>query len=348
MRSKTLVSGILLLFIIPIAIVTLDVALTPKPERVIKVLVTSDVHGRIFEERPSGAIGYAKLRGYASRLRSQGNEVFLLDAGDCFTGSEVAAKDKGIGIARLMRLMGYAGMTPGNHDFNYNTPENPLYLSNTLIREMAGEEPSSFAAVACNIRYGDAHAPGISSEARTLYRAPDTARHPLRIAFAGVTTPYAMYTEAPENMQGYDLGVRPADPQDGRDRVDDAATKEHVLALLRDSVSGFRQAGDIVIVLSHLGCEAKYPTHVSGRDVAAMDNAPFRIVIDGHSHKGGNVERINGVLYLNTRAYFRSFAEITVRQYADGRTETSVDKKTASGLRTVPPDPKVAAFIRTL
>ena len=68
MRSKTLVSGILLLFIVLLTIVTLDVALTPKPERVIKVLVTSDVHGRIFEERSSGAIGYAKLQGYASYL----------------------------------------------------------------------------------------------------------------------------------------------------------------------------------------------------------------------------------------------------------------------------------------
>ena len=319
--------------------------LAEKPVLSISVLVTSDIHGRVHENRMKGQIGYARLQGYVNLLRSRGNIVYLLDAGDFITGSETVEADKGIRVAGLMRRMGYAGLTPGNHDFDYNTGQDPLYLSHVILDRLHGAGTDGFFTVCANLTYNGNSIPGIHTEAQILHRALAGESVPFRIAVAGVTTPYALLTQAPEAVAGYGFGAL---PEGWHGSFDDEATKRNVLALLRDSLARTQQGSDIVIVLSHIGNDPKRPSRISGKDIAAMPDAGIDFVIDGHSHKGTDVETVNGVRYVNVRAYSRSFAEITLNRYADGRLETRLQQKTWADLGHVRPDPAVAGLIREL
>ena len=344
MRAGTLLIGIVLGACLLLPALGLVAGLAEKPVLSISVLVTSDIHGRVQEDRIKGQIGYARLQGYVNFLRSRGNIVYLLDAGDFITGSETVDADKGGRVAGLMRHMGYAGLVPGNHDFDYNTGQEPLFLSRILDR-LRGAGANDFFAVCANLTYNGKPISGIHTEAQILHRTPAGESAPFRIVVAGITTPYALLTQAPAAVAGYGFGAL---PEDWRGSFDDEATKRNVLAMLRESLAGVQKDSDIVIVVSHIGDDPKRPSRISGKDIAAMPDAGIDFVVDGHSHKGTDVELVNGVRYVNVRAYSRSFAEITINRYADGRLETRLRQKTWADLGHVRPDPAVAGLIREL
>jgi len=101
----------------------------PEPLR-LEVLFTSDIHGHIGREPatflnpefPPLLGGGGSVATYVTRVRrdaaAAGRRVLLLDSGDLFQGTPLAARTRGAAIVEWMNRMGYDAATLGNHDFD--------------------------------------------------------------------------------------------------------------------------------------------------------------------------------------------------------------------------------------
>lgn len=87
------------------------------------ILFTNDWHSRIEPfpmdgGRNQGLGGASKRAALIQRIRKEGNQVILLDAGDIFQGTPYFNLYKGELEFKLMSSMGYDAATMGNHDFD--------------------------------------------------------------------------------------------------------------------------------------------------------------------------------------------------------------------------------------
>ena len=98
--------------------------------KVMTILHTADIHAQLlihdefFIENGKAVYkkrgGYATLKGMINELRAQNSgNTLLIDGGDCFQGSAVAALSKGKAIVPLMNNIGYDIMLPGNWEVVY-------------------------------------------------------------------------------------------------------------------------------------------------------------------------------------------------------------------------------------
>ena len=85
------------------------------------ILHTNDMHSHIhpFESgRNKGVGGMAQRATIIKKIRDEGNQVLLLDAGDIFQGTPYFNTYGGELELKLMSEMGYDASTIGNHDFD--------------------------------------------------------------------------------------------------------------------------------------------------------------------------------------------------------------------------------------
>ena len=85
------------------------------------ILHTNDMHSHIhpFENgRNKGVGGMAQRATIIKKIRDEGNQVLLLDAGDIFQGTPYFNTYGGELEFKLMSEMGYDASTIGNHDFD--------------------------------------------------------------------------------------------------------------------------------------------------------------------------------------------------------------------------------------
>jgi 5'-nucleotidase / UDP-sugar diphosphatase len=103
------------------------------------ILSTNDMHARIDN--------FSKLAYFADSLRHQFKDVFLVSAGDNFTGNPVVDQypDKGFPMIDLMNRLGYNVSALGNHEFDLGQ-EN---LNNRMVQ-------ANFPFISCNINAKDA------------------------------------------------------------------------------------------------------------------------------------------------------------------------------------------------
>lgn len=96
---------------------------------IVTILHTADIHGQLLTHDEffieDGKPVYKKRGGYAvlktmiNELRNQNPDTMLIDGGDCFQGSGVAALSKGKAIVPLMNNLGYDLILPGNWEVVY-------------------------------------------------------------------------------------------------------------------------------------------------------------------------------------------------------------------------------------
>ncbi|MCC8109640.1 MAG: 5'-nucleotidase C-terminal domain-containing protein, partial [Planctomycetes bacterium] len=306
----------------------------------IKILVTNDVHGYAFHDNHSGRLGYAILQGHADRLRQDGWEVFLMDAGDAFSGNSIAHFDNGRSIAEIIGAMGYRVLVPGNHAFDYNIPAgNDLYYSDVLLAIARQNAPGPVDAVAANVTQRGQPLPGFSSAPIELVDMPG-----FRFVVTGLLTPYTRTNSNAPGLADYDFGLV---ERDGA--PDHAATKLALTDALRSAIWQYDLPGDVVVVLSHIGhddTDSYGNGQISGRDVAAVRNVD--IVVDAHSHNYAPVERIGGALYGNAGRYLEKFAEITVTQAPGGGIAADMAIWDYDSLRDTPPSEFILMKLRAM
>ncbi len=315
-----------------------DVAAAPEPR--IKIFVTNDVHGHAVEEKDEGRIGYAKFRAYVKKAETDGYKTIVLDAGDAFSGSAFAQFDSGRSIAKALSMLGYAAVCPGNHAFDFNLAEHDfLYYFDTLLPAVGMDNPAFLGAVACNLAYRGGPLPHFSTGPVVVY--DDSNRYPdgLRIAVAGVLTPYTSSQANKKGVAGFDFGL-----VEENGVVSHAATKRNVLAKLAQSVAEYDRPNDVVVVLSHLGyddTEDYAHGQICGYDAAMIPQVD--IVCDSHSHNVLGPEKVGDVLYANAGRYLEQFLEITV-DMVDGKAEKRLEMRTCGELADSVSDPAVTAY----
>lgn len=300
----------------------------------VKIFVTNDVHGYVADNPEKKNIGYARLKALADGARAEGHTVFILDAGDAFSGSAFAQIDQGRSVAKLMGQVGYRVLTPGNHAFDYTLSEGPLYYGNELLRLVRENSLGKVDAVAENLTYKEADPPGMVTEPVVIY--DETAENPqgMRVIVTGVITPYSVKPGLRQALADYDFDLKPT-PE---------ATKKTVIDRLTQSLAPYDRPQDVVIVLSHLGYagpKGDKDGRITGPDVAAVPNVDF--VADGHSHKAVAPNRDYGAMYGNGGRYLEHFMLITL----DGK-KGDMALKSYADVADVVPDKAMTDSIRQI
>lgn len=179
------------------------------------ILHTNDTHARILESKNDG-MGFAKLATEIAQIRAANPNVLLLDAGDTLHGQTFATLTKGENIIKLMNLLKYDAMTPGNHDFNYD--------QNQLVALSA---KMSFPLLSSNVKKSDG----------TPLFTPSVIKEigGLKVGLFALSTPETAYKTHPNNVAGLTF----ADP---------VAEAKAMVAELQDKT-------DVIVCLSHLGLD---------------------------------------------------------------------------------------------
>lgn len=104
----------------------------------VSVYHTSDAHGWYFsrpakwdKQNSTRTIGgFAAL---SALVKADKNPTLLLDSGDTFQGTPEGTLTKGLATAEMMRLLGYAAATVGNHDYDYTEANLRVVISSSTL-----------------------------------------------------------------------------------------------------------------------------------------------------------------------------------------------------------------------
>ena len=204
-------------------------AKTGKAEH-LTILHTSDIHAQIeihdefFHEQGRPAFrrrgGFATLRTMVNALRRQNPEhTLVVDGGDCFQGSAVAALSKGQAITPLLNRIGYDLVLPGNWEV--------VYGKEMLIKNM---NMYTAAKVCANMFHaGATDAPPIFPPYQ-IFNVGET-----RVGFVGYNDPLTPIRQSP----AYSRGIAFTRPE---------ADLARYVKILREE-----QCCHVVFVLSHMG-----------------------------------------------------------------------------------------------
>ncbi|MFM9051492.1 MAG: bifunctional metallophosphatase/5'-nucleotidase [Bacteroidota bacterium] len=219
--------------------------------RKLVILHTNDQHSRIDpfpanDPKFPGAGGFARRAALIKRIRSEEENVILLDAGDIFQGTPYFNLFKGEAEIKLMTLMGYDAATIGNHDFDGG-------IENLATRiKQAG-----FPFLNANYDFSDTPVSGLCLPMRVIDKGG------FKIGVFGV---------------GIELKGLVSEESYGKTRYSDplVAAKKMTRLLRRE------YRCDLVVCLSHLGY--KYDNEKVSDVVLAKHVADIDLIIGGHTH----------------------------------------------------------------
>ncbi len=199
---------------------------TGKAQR-ITLLHTADIHGQltvhddffwedgkaVFKKRG----GFAHLKTMINQLRKENPNTLLIDGGDCFVGSAVAALSEGQAIIPLMNNINYDLVLPGNWEVAYG--------KKMLIKNMGAYHAPKVCGNMFHEDTGDLLFPPY----QTFYLGG------IKIGFLGYTDPLTPIRQSP----AYSYGLHFTEPE--KDIAE-------YIKILRE-----REKCDLVIALTHMG-----------------------------------------------------------------------------------------------
>ncbi|MBQ6234533.1 MAG: 5'-nucleotidase C-terminal domain-containing protein [Clostridia bacterium] len=286
-------------------------------EPVAIVLFTNDVHCGIRD-----GWGYAGVADLKKTLEAEGNEVFLVDAGDHVQGGPIGSLTQGEAIIDIMNFVGYDLATLGNHEFDYG-----------MDQTFALVEQANYPYVSANFVKVDGNEPVL--DAYKIFEANGK-----KIAFVGLSTPESITKSTPtyfmnEDNTAYVYGFC----QD--------ATGEGVYAAAQAAIDAARAEGaDYVIIVGHMGIDEQSSPWMSTEIIANITGADA--FIDGHSHSVINqvVEDKNvggkGVLHGQTGTKLANVGKLTI----DAEGGMTLEILPAS--EKVKDDPETDAYIKEI
>jgi 5'-nucleotidase len=218
------------------------------PKR-LTILHTNDTHSRIDPfpmdgSRNQGMGGVASRAALIKQIRSQEENVLLLDAGDIFQGTPYFNIYKGEPEIKAMTAMGYDAATIGNHDFDAGMEALAMQL----------DRHASFPMIICNYDFA-------GTPMETKYQPYKIFRKGgLKIGVLGVGV--ELEGLVPENLYGKTKYLDPVQQAN------------QTAAILK------AQNCDLIICLSHLG----YRSGKMSDTILAPQTENIDLIIGGHSH----------------------------------------------------------------
>lgn len=215
------------------------------------ILHTNDVHSRIEPfpmdgSRNQGLGGTARRSALIKKIRSEQENVLLLDAGDIFQGTPYFNRYGGELELKLMSAMGYDATTLGNHDFDNGIDGFYKQLPH-----------ANFDVLISN------------------YELKNTALH-------SSTKPFKIFKKAGLKIGVFGVGIQLkglVDPKNYGEikYLDPIAKANEIASLLKNEYRC-----DLVICLSHLGY--KYRNDTVSDQVLAASTKHIDLIIGGHTH----------------------------------------------------------------
>ena len=274
----------------------------------IKLLGTSDVHGRIVPwsygadvEDKSGS--YAQIATYVKDVRKNNKNVVLVDVGDAIQDNQVDvfAKDKKYykdhPIPKVLNEMKYDVFVLGNHEFNFGMKALDEILKDIKAKKLT----ANFYHEKNDKRYIDA---------TTIIE-----KDGVKLGIIGLSTPMsAKFEEDTGNL---------------KDMKFTSPTEE-----ARTQVEKLKAKGvDAIIVIAHMGIDNENKIPDTGmRDVInAVDG--IDVVIAGHMHKDVPSETIKNTLITEPHRYGTVVSEVDLTFDINDKKEVKLVKKES---KTVP------------
>ena len=260
----------------------------------VTVLHTNDTHTHVDD----GRLAFSEIAAEKARMRSMGENVILVDAGDHVQGTALGGFDSGRSVIGIMNAAGYDVATLGNHEFDYGIA--------TMFDNAAR---ATFRITCCNfVSKADAADPG----RRVFPSYVVVTSGTVRVAFVGVTTPTTLVSAKPSTF---------LDPT-GSWRAYDFIAGDHGEALydvVQKAVDEAAAQADYTVVLGHLGVSPDCAGYRSTDLIAHTTN--FVALIDGHSHSeytGSRVRNAAGkdVVLTQSGSYLGILGSLT---FEDGR-----------------------------
>ena len=274
----------------------------------IKILGTSDIHGRVVPwsygadvEDKSGS--YAQIATYVKDVRKNNKNVVLVDVGDAIQDNQVDvfAKDKKYykdhPIPKVLNEMKYDVFVLGNHEFNFGMEALDEILKDIKAKKLT----ANFYYKKNDKRYIDA----------TTIIEKDGAK----LGIIGLSTPMSVKFEE--------------DTGNLKDMKFTSPTEE-----ARTQVEKLKAKGvDAIIAVTHMGIDNENNIPDTGmRDVInAVDG--IDVVIAGHMHKDVPSETIKNTLITEPHRYGTVVSEVDLTFDINDKKEVKLVKKES---KTVP------------
>ncbi|MFT5779961.1 MAG: 5'-nucleotidase [Crocinitomicaceae bacterium] len=221
-----------------------------KPKNTLTILHTNDTHSNI-EPFPDNHAKYPGKGGVARRyemiqkIRSEEENVLLVDAGDIFQGTPYFNKFGGILEMKLMTALGYDVATMGNHDFDGG-----------MDGFVKAQEHANFPFVCSNYNFSNTPVDGHTNEDLILKKGN------IKVGIFGV---------------GVELKGLVPDGKYGETVYNDP------IEIATEKAAALKSKGcDLIICLSHLGYE--YGSEKISDRVLAQKTKGIHLIIGGHTH----------------------------------------------------------------
>lgn len=239
--ASIILAILLMLSVLPTAVF----AVTEDTAR-LTILHVNDRHGRMQAE--------PYISQMVKDLKSNSENVLLLDAGDSLHGQTVTNLSKGEAMVEIMNEVGYDAMVTGNHDFNFGV-ERLTELSKMM----------NFPLLAANVK---------GENGENLFEACKVFKmNGITVGVFGIATPETITASDPRIVAGLKF----------EDPAQTAAAE----------VEELKGAGcDIIIALTHLGEDSLSAPGNRSDALAAVPG--IDVIIDGHSHTALESGRIEG------------------------------------------------------
>ena len=288
----------------------------------IKILGTSDVHGRVVPwsygadvEDRSGS--YAQIATYVNDVRKNNKNVLLVEVGDAIQDNQVEvfaktpeyAKDNP--VPKVLNAMNYDIFVLGNHEFNFGMP-----ALDAILEDMQAKK------ITANFYHKDGK----------RYLDPTTIieKDGVKLGIIGLTTPMSATFE---KDTGYLDNMKFTSPIE--------ETKAQIADLKAKGV-------DAIIVIAHMGIENE--NNIADTGVADLVNAVdgIDVIIAGHMHKNVPSETIKNTLITEPHRYGTVVSEVDLTFDVDDKQAVKLLSKSA---KTVPvnkleSDPKIVEIYK--
>lgn len=274
----------------------------------IKILGTSDIHGRVVPwsygadvEDKSGS--YAQIATYVKDVRKNNKNVVLVDVGDAIQDNQVDvfAKDKKYykdhPIPKVLNEMKYDVFVLGNHEFNFG-----MKALDEILKDIKAKK------LTANFYYK-------KNDKRYIDATTIIEKDGVKLGIIGLSTPMsAKFEEDTGNL---------------KDMKFTSPTEE-----ARTQVEKLKAKGvDAIIVIAHMGIdnENKIPDTGMCDVINAVDG--IDVVIAGHMHKDVPSETIKNTLITEPHRYGTVVSEVDLTFDINDKKEVKLVKKES---KTVP------------
>lgn len=243
----------------------------------------SDFHGATVFNEDDNQLGLERLSTYFDKKREDNpGGTILISGGDMWQGSADSNVTRGNLVTYGMRVMGFASMTFGNHEFDWEAGDTSWIMNNKNRADDGGV--NSFPFLGANVYLKDTKEHPEYCKASTVVE-----RGGYKIGIVGTMG---------DNIRDSILAAAIANI----DFADEVETAKAEAARLRSE-----EKCDVVIWSTHNDCESIQ------KRISSVSDLGVDAIFGGHTHSNVNTKSAYGVPMLETRNYGRGIAHATIK-----------------------------------